>query len=195
MGSVGTEHSGVSDHELLERLRAGDERGVEELVDRYAGQVYRVALRITGRPEDAQEVTWKVMEMVWRTAVGFHGASRLSTWIYRLAANAADGAVKARPAPALPLEQIPAGNPGDWSALCEDPAVQSELRAVLKEAVAALPPDYRAAVVLRDIEGLSNTEVASILGESLAAVKSRVHRARLALRGRLSRYFDQRGRG
>ncbi|MBI4591656.1 MAG: sigma-70 family RNA polymerase sigma factor [Candidatus Rokubacteria bacterium] len=193
---VEARQSGGSDQELLARLRAGDGGAVEDVVSRYAGLVYRLALRITGTPADAEEVTWEVMQTVWRKISSFRGDSALTSWIYRIATNAAYGKLRARRAPAHPLEDAlynldEAGDQAhrDWSACCEDPAGQAELRAVLEAAIAELPPDYRTAVVLHDIEGLANAEVAEILGASLPAVKSRVHRARLALRRRLASYF------
>ena len=188
-----------SDEELLERLRAGDEAGVEEVVSRYAGPAYRVALRLTGKPEDAEEVTWEVMETVARKISSFRGDSSLSTWVYRIATNAAYGKLRARQ-PALSLEEnfynpgeaeALRGNHQDWSGLCEDPAAQLELRAVVERAIGTLPPNDRAALILHDMEGLSNAEVADILGLSLPAVKSRIHRARLALRTQLARYFEE----
>lgn len=193
---------GSPDEELLGQLRASDERGVEALVSRYAGLVYRVALRITGNRGDAEEVTWEVMETVARKAGSFRGDSALSSWIYRIAANAAYGKLRARPAPALPLEETLnhaeaepwGGAHQDWSAWCEDPTAQAELRTVLERAIGQLPPDYRTPLVLRDIEGLSNQEAAELLDLSLPAVKSRVHRARLALRAKLARYFESGGK-
>jgi len=191
------------DAELVERLRAGDERGVEELVSRYAGFVYRVALRLTGSREDAEEVTWDVMFTVSRKISTFRGDAALSTWIYRVAANAAYGTRQGRAASSVPLEDTLLGidhsNGGvdgfrDWSAFCEDPAVQAELRGVLEAAIAELPPEYRVVVVFHDVEGFSNAEAAELLGLSLAAVKSRVHRARLTLRARLARYFERDGK-
>lgn len=193
-----------ADENLLERLRAGDERGVEELVSRYAGRVYRLALRLTGNPADAEEVTWDTMLIVTKKITTFRGDVALSTWIYRVAANAAYGTLRGRPAPALPLEETLLGldhSSGgvhgfpDWSSLCEAPSVQAELRSVLEAAIVELPPENRIPLVFRDIEGFSNGEVAEVLGLSLAAVKSRVHRARLALRDRLAAYFQTRRTG
>jgi len=190
---------GGSDEELLEWLRAGDERGVEKLVSRYAGMVYRLALRLTGSPEDAEEVTWEVMQIMWRKISGFRGDSKLLSWIYRIAANAAYGKLRVRSVLTLPLEEdfydlheSQRGAPRDWSADCEDPAVQAELRAVLERAIGELPTEYRTAVLLHDVEGLPNAEVADILALSLTALKSRVHRARLTLRARLAGYLARR---
>ena len=187
-----------ADKELIERLRAGDEQGAEELVYRYAGRVYRLALKLTGSHEDAEEVTWEVMLTVWRKVSSFRGGAALSTWIYRIATNAVLGKLRTRTSSVLPLEDVLSdlagaaawvGVPRDWSAYCEDPAVRLELLAVLERAILELPSECRAAVVLHDMEGLSNQEVADILGLSLPAVKSRVHRARLALRRSLAQYF------
>ncbi|MBI2455699.1 MAG: sigma-70 family RNA polymerase sigma factor [candidate division NC10 bacterium] len=191
----------AADAGLVERLRTGDEHAVEELVNRYAGLVYRVALRITRTAADAEEVTWDVMQTVWRKIAAFRGEAALSSWIYRIAANAAYEKIRARKAPTVPLEEVfhrhdptasGVADSSDWSTSCDDPLVQAELRAVLEDGIAALPVDYRTALVLRDVEGLSNAEVADVLGVRLAAVKSRVHRARLALRGRLAGYFATR---
>lgn len=188
----------AADADLVERLRAGDEHAVEELVGRYARLVYRVALRITGTAADADEITWDVMHAVWRRIATYRGEAALSSWIYRIAANAAYERVRARKVPTVALEEVfhrydptasGVADSSDWSASCDDPLVQAELRAVLEDGIAELPVDYRTSLVLRDVEGLSNAEVADVLDVSLAAVKSRVHRARLALRGRLARHF------
>jgi RNA polymerase sigma-70 factor (ECF subfamily) len=106
-----------------------------------------------------------------------------------------------RSEPHLPIEEngaafAPAGHfarpVADWSEVPEDRLLAAESRRVLKQAIEALPPDYKAVVVLRDIEGLANPEVAEILGATVLAVKSRLHRARLALRARLAAHFQLR---
>jgi len=188
------------DCSLVAGLRRGDQDSVETLVDCYGGWIHRVASRLLGDPRDAEEVTQDVLLTVAHKIGTFKGAAKLSSWIYRIAANAAYGKLRARSAPTLPLEEdfydlheSQRGAPRDWSAHCEDPAVQAELRAVIERAIGELPTEFRTAVVLHDVEGLPNAEVADILGLSLPALKSRVHRARLALQARLSRYFEQRG--
>lgn len=187
------------DAELLEWLRAGDERGVEELVNRHGGRIYRVARRLLDDPRDAEEVTQDVLLIVVRKIHTFKGEAAFSSWLYRIAVNAAYQRLRSRRTrrevalePFLPVfdEEGRLAEPvADWSAPLDDPAVGAEARTAIERAIAELPPDYRTAVVLRDVEGLSNEEVAEILGLSLPAVKSRVHRTRLALRGRLDRYF------
>ncbi|MBI2467703.1 MAG: sigma-70 family RNA polymerase sigma factor [Candidatus Rokubacteria bacterium] len=189
----------AADAELLEWLRAGDERGVEQLVNRYGGWIYRVARRLLHDPRDVEEVTQDVLLTVVRKIQTFRGEAAFSSWLYRIAVNAAYQRLRSkRTRPEVPLEPfLPvfdeegrlAEPVADWSAPLDDPAVAAEARTAIERAIAELPPDYRTAVVLRDVEGLSNAEVAEILGLSLPAVKSRVHRTRLALRGRLERYF------
>lgn len=190
-----TETGACEDSELVTQLRAGDERAVETLVGCYAARVYRLAYRLTGTPEDAEEVTWAVMLTVSKKIASFRGDAALFSWIYRIATNAALETLRHRPRDTValddPLHAVGEGEPGDWSSLSLDPAIQSELRAVLEDAMARLPTEYRVAVVLRDVEGLSNVEVADLLGLSLPAAKSRVHRARLALRRQLAAYFGR----
>ncbi|MBI3629492.1 MAG: sigma-70 family RNA polymerase sigma factor [Candidatus Rokubacteria bacterium] len=145
-------------------------------------------------------MTWEVVETVWEKIATFRGDSALSSWIYRIAVNAAYAKLRGR-SRTLPFDDARShpdhvdepghqgGTSHDWSALLEDPAVQAELREVLERGLAELSAEYRTVLVLRDVEGLSNAEVAEIFG--LAAVKSRVHRARLALRARLAQHFEK----
>lgn len=190
------------DAALVEQLRARDEHGAEELVTRYGGLVYRVAFGLTGSPQEAEEVTWEVLETVWEKISTFRGDSALSSWMYRIATNAAYAKLRGRwrmlPFDAARFHSDHVDEPGhqggtshDWSALFEDPAAQAELREVLERGLAELSAEYRTVLVLRDVEGLSNAEVAEVLGLGLAAVESRVHRARLALRARLAQHFEK----
>ena len=139
---------------------------------------------------------------VVRKIASFKGESALGSWIYRITANAAYEKLRSRRG----KEQVswetllPSFDgdghllePGrDWTQQAEDPALQAEARQRLREAIDGLPADYRTAFALHDMEGLSNPEIAELLGISLPAVKSRVHRSRLFLRQRLAHYF---GRG
>lgn len=187
------------DQQLVEALLRGEERGVEELVDRYAGWIRRVACRILADEAEADEVTQDVLLSVVRKIQTFRGDAALSSWIYRIAVNAAYQRLRSRRSraevslgsfsPAFDPEGRHAEPVTDWSSEVEDPAVAAEVRGAIEQALARLPDDYRIVVVLRDVEGLPNNEVAQALGLTVAAVKSRLHRARLFLREQLADLF------
>ncbi len=197
-GAVATE---LSDEQLHRDLLAQTDGAAEALVRRFGARIYRLALRITGSPEDAQEVTQDSLLRVVRKIAMFKGESALGSWIYRITANAAYEKLRGRRGKdevsweALLPKFDGDGHlldPGrDWTESTEDPAIQAEARRRLKEAVDSLPADYRTAFVLHDMEGLSNPEIAETLGISLPAVKSRVHRSRLFLRQRLQEYVGR----
>jgi RNA polymerase sigma-70 factor (ECF subfamily) len=188
------------DAELVERLKTGDREAFGALLRRHQGKVYRLAMNMTRSPQDAEEVTQDVFLAVYRKIGEFDGRAAFSTWLYRVASNAALMKLRGRRSePHLSIEEEgPAFAPdghfarpvADWSELPEDRLLSAERRRVLEQAIDALPPDYKAVVVLRDVEGLSNPEVAEVLGATVLAVKSRLHRARLALRERLAAYFE-----
>jgi RNA polymerase sigma-70 factor (ECF subfamily) len=188
------------DETLVLALQSGDPAAAEMLVDAYSGPVYRLALRLTGSRSDAEEVAQDTLWTVLRKIDTFKGDSAFGSWLYRIGANAAYQKVRSRKAQAreIALEDVrPAleadgrhwAPMDDWSKRVDEQTIRKELRAVLDEAIAALPVDYRSAVVLHDIEGMSNLDIAGVLGVSLAAVKSRVHRSRLYLRQRLASWM------
>jgi RNA polymerase sigma-70 factor (ECF subfamily) len=191
----------TADAQLHQELLDRTPGSAEALVHRFGGKVYRLALRITGNPEDAQEVTQDVLWTVTRKIDTFKGESALGSWIYRIAANAAYEKLRGRRGremvswetllPTFDADGHLIDPAHDWSQKWEDPALQTEIRRRLQEAVDGLPADYRTAFVLHDLEGLSNPEIASLLQISLPAVKSRVHRSRLFLRQRLADYLDR----
>lgn len=180
------------DRELVESLRRAEPGAVEALVDRYAGWIYRVAARVLGDRRDAEEVTQDVLMTVVRKIGTFKGESKLSSWLYRIAANAAYERARGRGRrtevsleavlPVFDAEGRHVHPVVDWSREWEDPAVAGEMREVLERAISELPEDYRVVLVLRDVEGVSNEEVARALGLTVAAVNSRLHRARLFVR-------------
>jgi len=189
------------DAALLEALRRGDPQAMEQLVETYADRVYRLTFRITGSKEDAEEATQDALWTAGRKIGTFKGDSAFGSWLYRIAANTAYMKLRARKAKAREIaidDVLPALDDGglhfepmdDWSPRVEEQALNGELREVLDAAIAELPPDYRAALVLHDVEGMPNPEVAEALGISLPAVKSRIHRSRLYLRKRLSDYMQ-----
>lgn len=189
------------DVELVERLKARDEAAVETLMVHYEARVFSLALRLTGNRQDAEEVLQDVFWQVLRHIGSFRGESKLSSWIYRITTNAALMKVRRRPGRReLPLEEAlgPAMSPdgmiaeavGDWTRLSNQELERKELAQRLAAAIDELPPDYRAAFVLRDVEGLPAAEACEALGLSLPALKSRLHRARLFLRQHLSDYVS-----
>lgn len=186
------------DAALVEALRREAPQAMEQLVERYADRVYRLALRITSSPEDAEEVTQDALWTAGRKVHTFKGDSAFGSWLYRITANAAYMKLRSRRAKAREIaldDVLPALDGGhfepldDWSLRVDEQALQGELRQVLEEAIDQLPADYRTALVLHDIEGLSNPDIAEALGISLPAVKSRVHRSRLFLRKQLAEYL------
>ena len=204
-GSAGRIPAGAArvdrDAALVEGLRKGDPTATELLLDTYGDRVYRLAIRITGNEQDAEEV---VQDALWTAArkIGmFKGESAFGSWVYRITANTAYQKLRGRQSrkhevswtdlrPAFDDERHHAEPIADWSGKVEEPALQAELRTVLTTAINDLPADYRTAFLMHDVEGLSNPEIAESLHLSLPAVKSRVHRSRLFLRERLSRYME-----
>jgi RNA polymerase sigma-70 factor (ECF subfamily) len=188
------------DAALVEALRREDGEAMEQLVERYVDRVYRLALRITGSNEDAEEVAQDALWAAGRKIHTFKGESAFGSWLYRITANAAYMKLRARKAKAneIALDDVmPALDEGgvhfepmdDWSRRVDEQALGGELRRVLEQAIDELPPDYRTVLVLHDVEGVPNPEIAETLRLSLPAVKSRVHRSRLFLRKRLNQYL------
>lgn len=188
------------DAALLEALRAEDPAATEVLVDTYGDRVYRLTYRITGSNEDAEEATQDALWTAARKIASFKGESQFGSWLYRIAANAAYQKLRSRRAkgreialddvmPALDAEGLHFEPMDDWTPRVDDNAVNGELRGVLEKAIAELPPDYRTALVMHDVQGMPNPDIAETLGISLPAVKSRVHRSRLFVRKKLAGYL------
>ena len=189
------------DEALVRGLRSQEGGAAEALVSQYGERVYRLAFRITGNREDAEEVAQDALWTAARKIGTFKGESAFGSWLYRISANAAYQKLRSRRGrdqaeiswDALLPQFTETGQHvepvEDWSAKVGDPVLQSELRGILGAAVDALPLDYRTAFLLHDVEGMPNREIARSLGISLPAVKSRVHRSRLFLRQRLGQYL------
>jgi RNA polymerase sigma-70 factor (ECF subfamily) len=184
----------------IDALRAGDRSEFARLVEAASGSIYRLALKMLGDPQDAEDALQTTFLKVYQHLGEFEGRSSLSTWLYRIAANEALMLLRKRH-PQLSLSEesgegdemeYPAAQLTDWCCLPEEEFLSSEARAVLDEAIQRLPEILRIVFVLRDIEGLSIQETAEALGLSEAAVKTRLLRASLRLRDDLSGYYGKR---
>jgi len=191
----------VADEQLVRQAQADDTRAFDELVNRYRDRVYRLAFRILRHEEDAAEALQDAFLSAFRGIKKFKAESTFSTWLYRVATNAALMRYRRRREPHLSLEQSQSSNPDaeplevpDWSAQPLEELLDQETREVMEAGVARLPEDLRTVFALRDVEGMSNAEVAEVLEISVPAVKSRLHRARSGLREELDRYFKDRWR-
>lgn len=186
-----------SDEALAAQAAAGDESAFEALVGRYQGRAFRLAQRLVGPDGDPQDVLQEAFLQVFRKLAGFRGESRFSTWLYRIVTNAAlmqRRSRSRRPAesleaylPRFDANGLHAATPAQLqvAARADELLDQRTLAQRAREGIERLPETYRAAFVLRDLEELETAEVAVVLGLEPAAVRQRVHRARLMLRGYL----------
>lgn len=195
----------VPDAELVIRTQGGDTRSFDELVRRYRERVYRLAFKILRHEDDAAEALQDAFLSAFRGLKNFKAESTFSTWLYRITTNAALMKYRKRRDGHISIEQSQARDEdiqpmelADWSSIPEDELEDRETWDVLMEAVDQLPEDLRVVFYRRDWLEESNAEVAESMGLTVAAVKSRLHRARIQLRDRLNRYFagkPTRGRG
>jgi RNA polymerase sigma factor, sigma-70 family len=194
-------HKELSDEELVRSfVETQDEEAFNEIVNRYADKIFSLALRITRNPNDADDVLQEVF-LTMEKLNTFRGESKFSTWLYRVAANASYLHLKAkkkRYENEVSLEDYSFYNESgalegvqikDWSDRPDEVILSREGIEIIERAVNELSVTYRVVFHLRDVEGLTNQEVAKVLGLSLTAVKARIHRARLFLRDKLSDYF------
>jgi len=182
--------TGETEPGLVERARAGDQRAFEELVRRHADRLYAVVLRFVADPEEAQEVTQEAFLRAWRSVGDFEGRSQFFTWLYRIGINEAKRrAARSNRVPVVSLDDEPVPEAPDWSKAPQSRLEQGDLRRCLEDAIRKLPLEYRVPLILRDVEGLSTAEAAEIMELGEAAFKSRLHRARLAVRRALDDYF------
>lgn len=182
---------------LLEALRAGDDRAYETLVRTHGGRMLAVAQRLLANEDDAYDALQDAFVSAFRAIHNFTGGSRISTWLHRITVNAA--LMKLRTRRSRPEQAIDALLPrflddghqadavADWQDTAEVTVARDEMRAAVRAAIAELPQDYRIVLQLRDIEELSTEETASMLGLTINATKTRLHRARQALRTLLDR--------
>lgn len=189
------------EEELLARLRAGEDEAFEELVRTYGGRMLAATRRILGSEEEAQDAVQEAFLSAYKALDSFQGQSKVGTWIHRIAINAALMRARklSRTKESSIEELLPAFSeaghfvetPAAWGEAVDAPLLREEAQAKVRAKIDELPDNYRIALLLRDIEGLSNDELASSLGVTVNAAKIRVHRARQALKQLLDEYMNE----
>jgi RNA polymerase sigma-70 factor, ECF subfamily len=182
--------AGGDDDALLTSASGGDVDAFAELVRRHEHRVRGVLRRLLDDPRDVEEATQDAFFQAWRNLGHFRGDAAVSTWLYRITVNEALARLRRKRVPTTDLDYAPEGRSlaADASLEPDSAAEARELDEFLAARIRALEPDYRAPLVLRDVVGLSNQEVADVLELSLPAAKSRIHRARMQLRAELVRW-------
>jgi RNA polymerase sigma-70 factor (ECF subfamily) len=180
-----------TDHDLLEAVRSGDRRALERLLVRHQPAIFRFGAKMCRDEEDAKDVVQETLLAAARSIPEFRGTSAISTWLYAIArsfcikkrrtSKFAPERVESLEAHAAQAAEVP-----DARRSPEEDAAGRQLQAALDDAIASLDPMYREVIALRDVEGLSAAEVAEVMGLTVEAVKSRLHRARAAVRERLA---------
>lgn len=197
MNDANTEPEAIS----LEALKAGDRAEFARMVDQYSAKIYRLALKMLGDPQDAEDVLQETFIKALRSLPNFQGRSSLSTWLFRIAVNEALMIVRKRHPETVSLDEQKDGNGEedfeplqitDWCCLPEQELMSAEARSHLDQAIQNLPASLRSVFVLRDLQGLSTKETAETLDLSEVSVKTRLFRARMKLRENLSAYFGER---
>ncbi len=186
---------------LITRAKAGDDTAFTELLTRYERKIYRLAKNITQNDEDAEDVMQEAFLKAYSHLDSFQGNSKFYTWIVRIAVNESLMKLRKRKSDKLVSldEQVDTGEDmvlreiAVWEDNPEAQYSQEEMRGILEKSVESLAPIFRTVFVLRDIEDLSTEETAEALGISIPAVKSRLLRARLQLREKLTRLFRRKG--
>jgi RNA polymerase sigma-70 factor, ECF subfamily len=178
---------------LIEAAQGGDGDALDALLKQYQPHIYRFGMKMCRDPEDAQDVLQDTLFAAARAVHGFRGSSSVSTWLYAIARSFCIKKRRRRVfAPevvSLETEALRAQAARDKAPDPERSLAHRELATALESAIASLEPEYREVLLLRDVEGLSAAEVAEVTGLSVAAVKSRLHRARGAVRGRLAPFL------
>lgn len=179
----------MDERELIARLQKRDEAAFEELIRQYEKKVYTLCFRMCGNSEDAEEAAQDAFLALWRGIDRFRQESSLSTWIYRLATNACIDTLRRRKkqsgSVSLDDEELFV-DAVDTSPQPQETVEHRETQKLLQEGLSALPEEYRKVIILREIEGLSYTEIAESASIELGTVKSRISRGRSLLRNFLS---------
>ena len=171
-----------------------DDQKFEQIVMDHSSFVYNVAYRMMGNPDDAEEVVQETFLSAYRARDRFRGDAQVTTWLYRIAVNAAlmrlRRSSRRKEVVTDPVEIYRRIDRTDWSEAPDKALLNNELKQRLEEGIGELPDDLRAAVVMRDVQGLTNGEAAEVLEISVSALKARLHRGRVMLRNILGEYLD-----
>jgi RNA polymerase sigma-70 factor (ECF subfamily) len=193
--------AGFDEAALVAKAKAGDAQAFTDLVNQYERKIYRLAKHITQNDEDAEDVLQETFLKAYEHLDNFQGNSKFYTWIVRIAVNESLMKLRKRKGDrTVPLdepvdtgEEMVTREIAVWDDNPEQRYSREEIQEILDKAVEGLKPDFRTVFILRDIEELSTEETAESLGISIPAVKSRLLRARLALREKLTRQFKRKG--
>ncbi len=184
MTSIGTENVTELTDELF-----------EQIVSEHSSFVYNVAYRMMGNPDDAEEIVQDTFLSAYRARDRFRGDARVTTWLYRIATNAALMRLRKnsrkKEISTDPLEVYQRIDQADWADAPDRAALNNELLEEIQRGIAQLPEDPKTAVILRDVQGLTNDEAAQVLEVSASALKARLHRGRKMLRNILAEYVAQ----
>jgi RNA polymerase sigma-70 factor (ECF subfamily) len=192
----------LNDETLLARAQAGDISAFEELVGRHEDKVYGLALRMTRSEADAAEITQDTFLSAYQHLAEFRGEAAFGSWVHRIAANNALMRLRRQRTLEVVNEDLAAPEftergslaeapETDWSRRADDRILDEELGRAIRQATDGLPEGYREVFLLKDVEGMSYEEISEMLGISVPAVKSRLHRARLALREAIDSFYKE----
>ena len=199
---VGEQQHHQKDRDLLSRAQAGDADAFEALVARHRDDVFALALRITRSEADAAEITQDTFLSAYQHLPQFRGDAAFGSWVYRIAANNALMRLRRQRVKQAAESELRGPEFNERGSLVEPPnpnfvraadeeMLDAELGAAIQRATDQLPESYRQVFLLRDVDGLSYDEIAAVTGESVAAIKSRLHRARLALREAIEAFYRE----
>jgi RNA polymerase sigma-70 factor (ECF subfamily) len=191
----------LTEKKLVRKLKEKDPDAFKVLVNRYSNRIYRLAMRYTKNPEDAEELLQEVFFIIYKKIHTFKGKSSLSTWIYSITSNAALTFLKKKnthPSTFMEdagltenrLDSMLRHGEKQWPDEIRDPVVRKEINQVIQKAIDDLPAEYKDIFILKEIEKLPIKEISKIHPLSVGAIKTRLHRARLVLRAALRDYFN-----
>lgn len=188
---AGATRADARERRLIARAKAGDDRAFGELAGRYSSRLRRVLYRITRDCEAAYDAVQETLIKAWQNLPRFEGRSRFYTWLTAIGIREAYRVRREPVEESLEADEMVGRQVPDWGSLPDEAFEAREFLGAVKDALEELPPDYRSAVKFRDVQGLSTAEAAERLGIGERALKSRLHRGRLALRAQLDGYFEE----